>query len=243
MSKPKSDKQTFLFAFIVLAVCSMLLSATAAALRDRQQRMVEFDRKRNVLLAFGVEIRHEDGTRFTPEDVDRVVEQNIREVIIDAETAEIIPGLTRADVDPRHIRNKIKLPLYLWEENGDVRRYAFPISGYGLWSTIYGYIALETDLATIAGITFYEHGETPGLGAEIERPWFREQFKGKVLYQDGEPVEFKVAKGRADVQYPDRIDHAVDGISGATFTGQGVAEFITRDFKLYNRFFENIRNQ
>lgn len=242
MAEPKSDKQTFVFAFVVLAVCSMLLSATAAALQDRQQRMVEFDRKRNVLIAFGVELRHEDGTRFTPADVDRVVEQNIREVIIDAETLEIIRDLARADVDTRDLRAKRKLPLYLWEENGEIQRYAFPISGRGLWAVIRGYLALEKDLATIAGITFYEHGETPGLGAEIERAWFREQFAGKILYRDGQPVEFKVAKGRAEARYPDRIDHAVDGISGATLTGQAVAEFITRDFEMYNRYFENIRN-
>ncbi len=241
MSKPKGDKQTFLFAFVILTVCSMLLSAAAAALRDRQQMMVEFDRKRNVLIAFGVDPVHEDGTRYTPEDVDRYVDEFIREVIIDADTGEIIPDITSADVEPRLLREKRKLPLFLWEEDGEVKRYAFPVSGYGLWSTIYGFLALEDDLATIAGITFYDHGETPGLGAEVERAWFRDQFEGKVLYKDGEPVEFKVAKGRAEAQYPDMIDHAVDGISGATITGKGVADFITRDFKKYNKYFETIR--
>jgi Na+-transporting NADH:ubiquinone oxidoreductase subunit C len=238
----KADRQLYVFALSVCVVVSALLSTTATLLRDRQALMVELDRKRNVLMAFGVDIYDEDGRRLGVEAVDQIFADHIREIILDGATGEPIEGLTSAEIDPRDLRDKDKyLPLYLWEQDGEVRYYAFPISGLGLWSVIYGFIALEDDLATIRGITFYAHGETPGLGAEIEREWWQDQFVGKTLYEDGEPANFRVIKGGVERRYPAGHPSAVDGLSGATVTGDGVARFINQDFRRYNRYFETIR--
>lgn len=234
----QADRQLVRFALIICVSCSVLLSGIAAGLRDRQERQVELDRKLNVLKAFGVDSRDEAGRRLSEETVRSIFESNIREIVLDAATGDRIS----ADlVDRNEIRHKRQLPLFTWEENGEIKRYAFPISGQGLWSTIYGFLALERDLATIAGITFFDHGETPGLGGEIERPWFQEQFVGQKLLADGEPVEFRVIKGGVTARYPDGNPHAVDGISGATITGTGVARFITEDFQRYNVFFDQVR--
>jgi len=237
----RADRQLYTFAFCVCVVVSALLSTTATLLKDRQALMVELDRKRNVLMAFGVDIYDEEGRRLTPEKVDEFFANNISEVILDGQTGEPIEGATSANVDPRELRDKRKLLLYTWEEDGEITRYAFPISGMGLWSTIYGFLALDTDLATILGITFYAHGETPGLGAEIERESWQEQFVGKQLYRDGEPATLRVIKGGVTRRYPDGHPSAVDGLSGATVTGEGVGKFITEDFARYNRYFETIR--
>lgn len=238
----KADRQLFTFALTVCVVVSALLSTAATLLKDRQDLMVELDRKRNVLSAFGLEIYDEDGRRLGVEAVDKIFADNIREVILDGDTGELLEGLTSADLDPRELRDKQKLLLYKWEEDGEFTRFAFPISGLGLWSTIYGYLALDQDLATILGVTFYDHGETPGLGAEIERDWWQEQFEGKKLYADGEPADFRVIKGGVSRRYPDGHPSAVDGLSGATVTGEGVARFINADFRRYNRYFETIRD-
>ena len=134
------------------------------------------------------------------------------------------------------MENRSRLPLYVWKQDGEITMYAFPISGKGLWSMLYGYLALEADLETIAGISFYKHGETPGLGAEIEKDWFLTQFAGKKLYTGGEPAEFVVAKpGYA------AGDSAVDGISGATLTGKGVEILLRRDASLYANYFNHIK--
>ena len=133
------------------------------------------------------------------------------------------------------------LPLYVWKEGGEVKKYAFPISGKGLWSTIKGYMALEHDLATIAGVTFYEHGETPGLGAEVENDWFQNNFKGKKLLVDGKRVPFEVVKGKVKDRYPQGSDHAVDGISGATLTGNGVMKFLNAGMDRYEPYFTGLR--
>ncbi|MDX1315152.1 MAG: FMN-binding protein, partial [Eudoraea sp.] len=104
----------------------------------------------------------------------------------------------------------------------------FPVSGKGLWSTLYGYFALEPDAKTVRGITFYQHGETPGLGAEIEKDWFQSKFAGKKLFESGQPTEFRVTKpGSASG------DYAVDGISGATLTAKGVESLLRHDAALY----------
>ena len=238
----KADRQLFVFAISVCVVVSALLSTAATLLKERQELMVELDRKRNVLVAFGVNIYDEDGRRLGVEAVDQIFADHIREIILDGQTGEPIEGLTSTDIDPRDLRDKDSyLPLFLWEEDGEIRYYAFPISGLGLWSVIYGYLALENDLATIRGITFYAHGETPGLGAEIEREWWQEQFEGKKLFKDGEPTEFRVVKGGVERRYPDGHPSAVDGLSGATVTAEGVARFINQDFRRYNKYFETIR--
>ena len=235
----KDDRQLILFALAVCVTCSVLLSGVAAGLRDRQQREIELDRRINVLKAFGVETRDDAGSRISAADVDDIFADHIGEMALHAETGEEIDP---EELDPRKVRTKEQLPLYYWHEDGERQRYAFPVSGAGLWSTIYGFLALDEDLATISGVTFYDHGETPGLGGEIERPWFQEQFQGKKLLKDGDPVEMQTVKGGVESRYPEGNPHAIDGISGATITGKGVTRFISEDFRRYNRFFGKIRD-
>lgn len=236
----KADKQLILFALAVCVTCSVLLSAIAAGLRDQQARQVELDRKMNVLGAFGIEAEDVPGDKLTAEDVDRIFQTRIKEIVLDPQTGEEIPP-DQVNLDA--IRNKEQLPLFLLQEDGETQKYAFPTSGPGLWSTVYGFLALESDLATIAGITFFRHGETPGLGGEVDKDWFQNQFEGKKLFKDGEPVEFQVVKGGVESRYPDGNDHAVDGISGATITSDGVADFINEDFRRYNQaYFERLRS-
>ncbi len=101
---------------------------------------------------------------------------------------------------------------------------------------LYGYLSLDSDLESIAGISFYKHGETPGLGAEIEKVWFQSQFAGKKLYADGKPTDFLITKpGYASG------DTAVDGISGATITGKGVQKLVQKDAAVYATYFNSIK--
>ncbi len=235
----KADRQLVRFAFIVCVTCSVLLSGVAAGLRERQEREVELDRKRNVLIAFGVESRDETGRRISAERVAEIFADNVGQVVIDPDTGEELPDSV---VEDRAIRRKQQLPLFYWMEDGERQRYTMPISGDGLWGRIYGYLALEDDLMTIAGITFFDHNETPGLGAEIERDWYQEQFRGKQLMADGDLKEFRSIRGGVESQYPDGNPHAVDGISGATITSESVARLITEDFRRYNIFFKRLRD-
>lgn len=224
----QSNTYTLVFAGVVCVVCSLLLSATSAALKKQQDRMVELDRKRNVLKAFQVPVTDGEGRPIAAAAVDELFRDHISEVRIDPVTAEESAG-------------GAGLPLYRWTENGEVTKYAFPTSGKGLWSTISAYLALDRNLETIIGVTFYKHGETPGLGGEISQPWFQAQFQGRKILKDGRLQRIEIVKGKVADRYPQGSDHAVDGISGATLTGSGINRFLNADLERYEPYFAKIR--
>lgn len=137
-------------------------------------------------------------------------------------------------------------PVYVYRKGEDIDAYIVPIAGPGLWGMMYGYIALKPDLNTVAGIRFYKHQETPGLGGEAEKPWFTSRFEGKhILNDEGEFVSVKIAKGgegSAENAHPNELDHYVDGISGATITTKGINEFLKNDLQKYEPYFKTIRS-
>jgi Na+-transporting NADH:ubiquinone oxidoreductase subunit C len=232
MSSQKGDLYVITYATVVCMLCGLLLSATASLLKKPQEYNKEIDRKTNVLKAFGVPTRDETGRRIAAPDVEKYFTDHIREITIDGDTGQAVEPPAKA-ANP--------LPLYLWKEGDEVLKYAFPISGKGLWSTIKGYLALGKDLSSIEGITFYEHGETPGLGAEVETDWFQNNFKGKKVFANGQRLRFEVVKGKVADKYPAGNDHAVDGISGATLTGNGVMRFINANLDKYEKYFSLLR--
>ena len=106
-------------------------------------------------------------------------------------------------------------------ESGEPEMLVFPIKGYGLWSTLYGYLALDDDGNTVRGITYYDHGETPGLGGEVDNPRWKGLWPGRKIYDDSGDVEIEVIKGQAGPASSD--PYQVDGLSGATITSRGVS--------------------
>lgn len=233
----KGDGKVLAFAAAVCVTCSLLLSGAAALLRDRQDYNVELDRKTNVLKAFGIDVVDAKGKRTVGGDeIEQLFVNHIQEIIVDPESGQVLEGVSSADLTKLEIKEKTKLPLYIWTENGETAKYAFPVSGYGLWSTIYGYMALDKDLRTIVGVTFYDHAETPGLGGEVSASWFQQQFTGKkVRGQD-----FEIVKGGVETRYPSGCDHCVDGIAAATITSNGVQAFLNKDLARYESFFQSI---
>ena len=143
-------------------------------------------------------------------------------------------GQPLEEYDPRY-----KL-VHEWQPTGTVEAYVIPIEGYGLWDMIYGYLALDADLNTVKGISFYSHKETPGLGARITEEWFKDQYKGKtILNPQGKLVSVNIVRGKvADLYQGDATKHYVDGISGATLTGKGINDFMAEQLEQYEPFFK-----
>ena len=130
------------------------------------------------------------------------------------------------------------LPVYIYNTDKE-KYYIMSVRGNGLWDEIWGYVALEGDLSTIAGVSFDHKGETPGLGAEIkDNPAFPKQFKGEKIYdENGKYTSVKVVKGGAD-----KNDiHGVDGISGATVTADGVDKMLHTWLKYYEPFINQVK--
>jgi Na+-transporting NADH:ubiquinone oxidoreductase subunit C len=141
------------------------------------------------------------------------------------------------------------LPIYLFLDGQNVQGYIVPIDTRGLWGPIQAYLAFDKDGATVKGFTVYQHAETPGLGGEIERKWFRDNWVGKkIVTRQGKFVSVGVAKGRVEDIIPkDKKEHYVDGISGATLTGKyltaGLAETLRQYEPVAVKFRKNLLHE
>ena len=136
-------------------------------------------------------------------------------------------------------------PIFIYVKDNQVDAYAIPISGYGLWSTLYGYFSVDGDGQTVRGITFYAHGETPGLGAEVEAKWFQDNFIGKkIASDDGTFRSVGIVRGKVkNMVGLDEAPYYVDGISGATVTSKGVENFLREGLKNYEAFSQRLRRK
>ena len=228
-----SNSYTVIFTSIVTIILGGFLSVAAGTLKDIQDLNVKNDSKKNILSSLGYR-PNGDGV-WTSEDITKLFELNIEAYVLNSSG-------NQTDIDPVSVNTDTdyeNFPIYVDKKNGVVNGYAIPISGKGLWSTLYGYFAIEPDGLTAKGITFYAHKETPGLGGEVDKPWFQNNFIGKkFIDEDGHLVGIKVMKGKADPDSP----YEVDGISGATITSKGLESFLVEDLKKYEPFFRKIRS-
>ena len=224
----RSDAYTITFTTIVTVILGLGLSYTADSLRDRQILNEELDIKKNILSVLG----YKQDTPWTDEEVQSLYDRNINEIRID-EVGSVFDEVDKSD--------NFAYTIYQSRENNKVTGYAIPIAGKGLWGTMYGYFAIEPDAETVKGITFYKHKETPGLGAEVDKDWFKNNFIGKKLTdKNGKLVSIEVVKGYVSKTDPDAL-HKVDGISGATITGSGLTTFLKSDLEKYEPYFARVR--
>jgi Na+-transporting NADH:ubiquinone oxidoreductase subunit C len=233
----RSNTYTLVFTSIVTIVLGFFLALAADGLRDLQDLNVENDMRKNILLSLGFKPGAE--TPWTSDDIQKLFEENIEALVLDASGQ-------RTEKDPKEIDTEKDvefLPIYLKKIGDDVGGYAIPIAGKGLWSTLFGYFAIEPDGRTVKGITFYKHGETPGLGGEVDKPWFQQNFIGKRFVDENDQLlGIHVIKGK--VQSDDQeAYHKVDGISGATMTGKGLEYFLKDDLVKYEPFFKQVRGR
>ena len=229
-----SNSYTIIFTSVVTIILGGFLSVAAGTLKEIQDLNVENDSKKNILSSLGYKPISEES--WSSNDITKIFEDNIDAYVLNTEG-------NRIDIDPSNINtenDKENFPIYVDKKNGIVNGYAIPISGKGLWSTLYGYFAVEPDGITAKGITFYAHKETPGLGGEVDKPWFQNNFIGKrFVDEEGNLVGVKVMKGKANPESP----YEVDGISGATITSKGLESFLINDLEKYEPFFRKVRNR
>jgi Na+-transporting NADH:ubiquinone oxidoreductase subunit C len=242
MSK-ETKKKTIAVAFGVCLVCSILVSATAVSLSGIQARNKKLDRLKNILLA---------GDLYSMDaDIEEVYQDRIQPRIIELDSGKVLPEekynemldpetfdikklasdarygeRVPADEDISDIKRRPKyMVVYQVMKDGRMEKIILPVYGKGLWSTMYGFIALQEDLKTVAGFTIYEHGETPGLGGEVDNPQWKRSWVGKKALNDRMEVVIKVIKGKVDPDSP-KWQSRIDGLSGATLTTRGVDNLI-----------------
>ena len=223
--------KSLLFAAVLGVVCSLLLTAASSGLKAFQEENALVDRQRNVLKAVGA---LDPERRYRSDEIRTLFEKSIKTVKVDADGRAVTTDTAAGRL----------LPLYLFMQDDQVQSYILPVDSRGLWGRIYGFLAIRNDGRTVAGFSVYQHSETPGLGGEIERPWFQQNFVGKqILDAQGELVSVGIAKGAvADVVATDRQGNYVDGISGATLTGRYLSEGLKEILLTYEPVSRQFRN-
>ena len=221
-----SARYTIGFAAAVCIICSLLVSTAAVTLKDRQEANSLLEKQKNVLMAAGL---------LKPgESLDRTqVQQRFSEieiVVLDLQTGttysktktpDQFDSMLQTAEDPKQNQYQV---LYEVLTHGKVELIVLPIVGKGLWSTMYGFLALDGDLNTIRGITYYQHGETPGLGGEVDNPRWKAKWVGRKAYDEEWKPAIRVIKGSAGSV--EEAPHQVDGLSGATLTSRGVSAML-----------------
>ena len=236
-------------AALLCVVCSFVVSFAAVSLRSKQDENKLLDQQKNILDATGLSTGEYGRTtkNLKRDQIDSLGEW-ISAKLVDLETGEFKEATEEeiaeydakeaagkdelrieiADQDPKFdpgekYREKVAKVYFVKKPGEDrVRQVVLPVYGKGLWSTLRGYLALKSDLKTIQGLTFYEHGETPGLGGEVDNPAWKAQWEGMQLFDAAGAPAVQVYKGPA----PNSAKDGVDGLSGATITSRGVTNLL-----------------
>ena len=238
-----SIKKTVLVVIGVCLVCSLLVSTAAVKLFPLQEVNRKLDKVKNILVA---------GELYNEEtDIAKTYDEKIEPVLIELATGEPVSEenfddvLNEEDFDITVLANHpeygrsipqpqdfadIKVSpkymlVYFIKEGEEINKIILPVYGKGLWSTMYAFLALDKDLKTVTGVTFYEHGETPGLGGEIENPRWNNLWKGKEAFDENNNVQLEIIKGVVNRNRPE-ANYQIDGLSGATITARGVDKMI-----------------
>ncbi|MCH7920855.1 MAG: Na(+)-translocating NADH-quinone reductase subunit C [Planctomycetes bacterium] len=238
-----STLRTFQVATGICLVCSLFVSTAAVMLAPRQGENKRLDRIKNVLMAGHLEEAGKSAGQIYRERVeDRWVnlttgdfvpddqladlpdpnEFDIKAMMMDSFHGEDIP----ADEDIARIKRRPKnMVVYVVKEGQRLQQVILPIYGKGLWSTLYGFLALKDDMRTVSGIAFYEHKETPGLGGEVDNAGWKASWRDKLALSEEGSVVIEVIKGRVDPE-SEQAHRQIDGLSGATITTRGVDQLV-----------------
>lgn len=240
-------------ALLLCVVCSVIVSTAAVMLKPLQQENKARDFKRNILAAAGM---LEEGVSIEE------AFKNVETRIVNLETGEITDEVNPDEYDQRRAASDTALSVQLEPDQdlakiGRQEKYAevyfasdaqgqdvliLPVRGYGLWGTLYGFVAVGSDYNTIVGMGFYEHKETPGLGAEVDNPNWKALWQGKKIYDSEGDIALQVVKGSVD-RNDNNYEYKIDGLSGATLTSRGVHNLVQFWFgeNGYKPFLANLR--
>ena len=243
-----SNVYTVIYTTIIVVVAAAILAIAAMALKPMQNANIKAETISQMLTAAGFSSK-EDLAKLGNDQILAMYSQNVKSAfLIDKEGNQI--GELKTEVNDIELQDNLKqenkniaagdpkLPVYVFEKDG-AEINVIPVYGAGLWGPIWGYIAFNADCSQIVGAYFDHESETPGLGAKIkDEPWFREQFKGERVNFSKPDDSFDIVKGGA----PKDDASAVDAITGATMTCNGLDAALDTWFKAYMPFLEKKAN-
>jgi len=233
-----STLYTVIFAAAVCLICGVAVASSAVGLRDQQETNKVVDKKSKVLAAAGL---LPEG-KVSAATITELYESNVVPKVfhltkgspaegIDSSTFDLKKAMKDPEQSSEAPDNAAKVPripenslVYEIQKDGKVQSLVLPVEGKGLWSTLYGFLALSADTETVQGLIFYQHGETPGLGGEVDNPNWRKLWVGRKAFDKDHVPALEVLKGPAGSV--EEAPHHVDGLSGATITSRGVTNLV-----------------
>ena len=239
-SQKESTVRTLVVALLVCLVCSVFVAGAAIALKPTQTDNRLLDKQRSILAIAGL-----GNPEMSGKEAKALFDERITAKIVDLETGtfsdakdpikyEPLQGAKdpsesialTVEQDLAKLKRRVRYTIvYLVQADGQLDKVVLPIRGQGLWSTLYGFVALKADLNTVSGFGFYQHGETPGLGGEIDNPKWKSLWPGKTIFAEDGNVAIAVVKGGVDPKSPKAV-HQVDALAGATLTSNGVDQLM-----------------
>jgi len=236
----QSNTYVIVYSAVLTVILGLLLSGSAQILGPRQQEAIALDKKKQIL---GAVISAEEIGAMTPDQLNEFYNSHISSTVVDINGEEVTEdGVTAEKVeiakDYKKPADQRDYPVFIYHAEGkpdEVESYILPLYGAGLWDAIWGYIALETDMNTVGGITLAHAGETPGLGARITEGEVQARYVGKKIFDEsGDLVAVQMMKGEGKDYSAD--PHKVDGMSGATITGNGVNNMLKAYLSHYEAY-------
>ena len=228
-----NKKKTYIVAFVLCLICSIAVSSAAVMLKPVQDKNKQLDKQRNIVAIANLAQKGMSVDQAFAQVEAKVVDLQTGDYVdaidaktFDARAAAVDPKqnlVLSKDQDLASIKRRAKYAtVYLVkDEQGKLQKVILPISGYGLWSTLHGFLALQGDVNTIVGLGFYEHAETPGLGGEVDNPDWKAQWVGKKAFDDQGNIAIRITKSPVAETDP-RAVYDIDALSGATLTSNGV---------------------
>lgn len=231
----QSNVYTIIYIVVLVVVVGAALAFTALSLKPLQTENANADKMKQILAS--VHVVPEKGAVI--QDFDRYITDMY---MVNAEGNRIDGNAfdVNTAVEFKKPLAEREMPVYECTLGPDDVKYILPMYGAGLWGPIWGYVAVNSDGSTIYGAYFAHQGETPGLGAEIEKPAFSSQFNDKHLIKDGKFLPVAVLKVG---QTPMNGEDYVDAISGGTITSKGVASMIDDCLGGYTKFLESLTSK
>ena len=240
MSKKESTSRTLLVALAVSLVSSVFVAGAAVSLKPVQIENRQLDKQRSILAIAGL-----GEATMSAREVKDLYNSRIKARVLELDSGEYSDAYDPKLFDPLKAARDPKLSdalsgtndialikrrerltiVYMVEQDGQLEALILPIRGYGLWSTLHGFMAVKGDLNTVVGMGFYQHAETPGLGGEVDNPNWKALWPGKSLFDESGKPAIRIIKGNVDPASPD-AKHQVDGLAGATLTSNGVDRLI-----------------
>jgi Na+-transporting NADH:ubiquinone oxidoreductase subunit C len=222
---------TFIYASVLVVVVAALLAFVSQSLKPIQAKNVEVAKKIDILKSVKIESTSKDAVEKYDKyigDNSYIIDFNGDKIDGDAFTVNMEKEVKKS-LEERHY------PVYVFTVDGE-KKYIIPVRGKGLWGPIWGYVSLNSDKKTVFGAIFGHKGETPGLGAEIDKPAFQIPFAGKTIFdENGNFTSIQVNKNVDTSKDP----HAVDAISGGTITSKGVEAMLKDCLSGYENFLKN----